>query len=151
MVRERVPPFTNYNMTMLAARFQRQSVIWFLMEAKHMRNKQTIGKARIIGPVAAALLASAVMAAPAYARGMHTSGHMSGHVGGAPHFSGHPGGHWGGGHYAYRGGHRYYGGGNRWAFGWGGPYWDYPYYASDCYVRRVWRHHHRVWRRFCDY
>ncbi|MGH6724924.1 MAG: hypothetical protein ACREB8_00080 [Pseudolabrys sp.] len=138
-----------------------------------MLKKHTIEKTKIIGPVAAALLASVVLAAPAYARGMHmgghmgghmsghTGGHMSGHMSGAPHFSGRSGGNWnGGGNYAYRGGHHYHRGGHRYygdggfglAFGWGGgPYWDYPYYASDCYVRRVWRHHHLVWRRYCDY
>jgi hypothetical protein len=114
--------------------------------------------------------ALAMTPGPAAARGGHGGGWHGGggHVGGGWHGGGYRGGWHGGGYRGgwhgggYRGG--WYGGGYR--RGWyGGGGWDWapgfvwgfglPYYGGYYYsepacgwVRvRVWRNHHRVWRR----
>jgi len=130
-------------------------------------------RTKIIGPIAAALLAGVMIASPAFAQNRHGShagrsgsGHsgyaVSGGSGRAGSWqSGHSGRVYGGsrsyaynGHYGHRHGRGFVGG-----FGWGGPYYaygdgayaydyddGYPY--EDCYVR-VHVHHRWVLRRYC--
>jgi hypothetical protein len=108
----------------------------------------------------AALVAGALAMTPGPAVAQHHGGyggHGGGwHGGGGGHGGGwHGGGYRGGWHGGGRHGGWYGGGGWGWGpgiffWGWGGPYYSSYYYDEpECgWVRvRVWRNHHRVWRR----